>query len=115
MAVLIRCISIETWPNLKEQQIAMALSWYAYGMKIAIDDAGRLVIPKELRNAAGLVPGVELEVEYRDGRIEIEPSPSAVKLRRRGSLTIMGSSGKRRLLSHQQVDRTIRSIRERRG
>lgn len=57
-------------------------------MKTAMDRAGRLVIPKEIRREAKLAPGVPLEVKWRDGRIEIEPAPAAVQLQRRGRLLV---------------------------
>lgn len=50
-------------------------------MKTTIDTAGRLVIPKELRREAGLQPGTELEIRWRQGLIEIEPAPLPVKLK----------------------------------
>jgi AbrB family looped-hinge helix DNA binding protein len=49
-------------------------------MKTTIDSAGRLVIPKDVRRQAGLHPGDELEVRWRDGRIEIEPVMIPVRL-----------------------------------
>lgn len=42
-------------------------------MKVTIDRAGRMVVPKALRDELGLVPGCELEAVVRDGRLEIEP------------------------------------------
>jgi AbrB family looped-hinge helix DNA binding protein len=51
-------------------------------MKSTIDRAGRVVIPKIIREAAGLKPGSPLKIEYRDGRVEIErksPKPRLVK------------------------------------
>lgn len=42
-------------------------------MRTTIDAAGRVVIPKQLRRAASLEPGQEIEIIERDGRIEIEP------------------------------------------
>ena len=53
-------------------------------MRTTIDAAGRLVIPKEIRRAAGLQPGDVLDVRWHDGRIEIEPAPLHVRLERRG-------------------------------
>ncbi len=38
------------------------------------------MIPKPLREAAGLDAGAEIEVGYREGRIEIEPAPVAMRL-----------------------------------
>ncbi|CAN5651948.1 MAG: AbrB/MazE/SpoVT family DNA-binding domain-containing protein [Actinomycetota bacterium] len=43
-------------------------------MRTTIDDAGRIVIPKSLREAVGLRGGRVVEVSVRDGRIEIEPT-----------------------------------------
>src|SRR5207247_10489118 len=55
-------------------------------MKTTIDSAGRLVIPKEIRQHAGLKPGMPLEVRLHEGRIEIEPASLEIKLERRGRL-----------------------------
>lgn len=49
-------------------------------MRTTIDAAGRVVIPKQLRQAAGLQPGQELEIIESDGRIEIEPVPAPMVL-----------------------------------
>jgi AbrB family looped-hinge helix DNA binding protein len=40
-------------------------------MRIAIDSAGRLVIPKPLRDELGIGGPAELEAEARDGVIEL--------------------------------------------
>jgi AbrB family looped-hinge helix DNA binding protein len=52
-------------------------------MRTTIDSAGRIVIPKKLRDEAGLQAGVEVDVELHDGRIEIEPAytPARVVMR----------------------------------
>ncbi len=56
-------------------------------MTTAIDSAGRIVIPKPLRQRLGLEPGRVVEIRERDGRIEIEPAPTAMTLvRRRGGV-----------------------------
>jgi AbrB family looped-hinge helix DNA binding protein len=49
-------------------------------MRTTIDAAGRVVIPKQLRQAASLEPGQELEITERDGRIEIDPVSADVQL-----------------------------------
>ena len=41
-------------------------------MKTTIDGAGRVVVPKSLRDALRLTAGQELEIRLADGRITIE-------------------------------------------
>jgi AbrB family looped-hinge helix DNA binding protein len=59
------------------------------GMKTTIDDAGRVVIPKDLRSALNLNGGDEIEITRVGEKIELSPAPRQVHLRRgpRGILT----------------------------
>jgi len=58
-------------------------------MRTTIDGGGRIVIPKAVRDAAGLEPGAEVEVRLRDGRVEIEPTgPPTRIVKRRGRVWI---------------------------
>ena len=57
-------------------------------MRTTIDSAGRLVVPKEVRQQAQLTPGMPLEIRFHDGCIEIEPAPLEVSLKRRGRLMV---------------------------
>lgn len=50
-------------------------------MRVTLDAAGRLVVPKPLRDALGLKPGQALEIRAGDGRLEIEIAPTPVRLR----------------------------------
>ena len=47
-------------------------------MRTTIDGAGRLVVPKRLREQLGFAAGTELEVEAVDGRLEVV-MPSRVR------------------------------------
>lgn len=49
-------------------------------MRTTIDGAGRIVIPKAVRDGLRLSPGQPLEVTERDGHIEITPAPTSMKL-----------------------------------
>lgn len=47
-------------------------------MRTTIDKAGRIVVPKRLRDALNMNPGTELEILAVDNRLEIEvPRPRA--------------------------------------
>jgi AbrB family looped-hinge helix DNA binding protein len=54
-------------------------------MRTTIDAAGRIVIPKAVRDAAGLEAGAEIEVGLRDGVIEIAPAPVPMRVARRAN------------------------------
>jgi AbrB family looped-hinge helix DNA binding protein len=49
-------------------------------MRTTIDAAGRVVVPKVIRDRLGLVGGEELEIVERDGGIEISPPATKVTL-----------------------------------
>ena len=48
-------------------------------MKTTIDAAGRIVVPKTLREELGFSPGVELDVTAVDGHLEVVV-PSRVRI-----------------------------------
>jgi AbrB family looped-hinge helix DNA binding protein len=53
-------------------------------MQTSIDRAGRVVVPKALREALDLRPGMHLEISQDDGRLILEPRPVPMRLVRRG-------------------------------
>lgn len=50
-------------------------------MRTTIDAAGRIVVPKPLREELGFSPGMELELDAVDGRLELT-APSRVRVER---------------------------------
>jgi AbrB family looped-hinge helix DNA binding protein len=63
-------------------------------MRVSIDSAGRVVLPKPIRDAAGLTRGQEVEVRLAGVIIEIEPVQPAVRLRERaGKLPVLEVEG----------------------
>lgn len=55
---------------------------------VTIDRVGRLVIPKEIRDEAGIEAGMPLQITCREGRIEIEPRRRPVRIEKRGRIQV---------------------------
>jgi AbrB family looped-hinge helix DNA binding protein len=80
-------------------------------MKTTIDGAGRVVVPKALRQAIGLRPGSEVEMRVSDGHIEMEPAPLDVRTERRGGLLVAVPSAPVPTMAASTVDETVTSLR----
>ena len=76
-------------------------------MKTALDSAGRLVIPKALRQALGLRPGQELEIRAGDGRLEIEVAATPMRLEKRGKGMVAVPKGELPQLTADEVRETL--------
>ena len=82
---------------------------------ITIDKAGRVVIPKEIREEAGIEPGMPLQVSCREGRIEIEPRRRPVRIEKRGRLQVAVSVESGDSLTRATVRQTQSRARGRSG
>jgi AbrB family looped-hinge helix DNA binding protein len=49
-------------------------------MRATIDQGGRVVVPKEIRERLGLTAGAEVELSEVDGRLEVSPIPTPMQL-----------------------------------
>jgi AbrB family looped-hinge helix DNA binding protein len=78
--------------------------WYYLGIRATIDKAGRLVIPKRLRDHLGLRPG-EVEVTAEGTGLRIEPLAGELLDQREGRLVIPASGA-------QIDDELVRSLRD---
>lgn len=78
-----------------------------------LDRFGRVVIPKSVRDAAGLQPGARLSVVHLDGRIELVPEQPEVRVERRGRLLVAVPEEDVPKLSADEVNELLRSLRER--
>jgi AbrB family looped-hinge helix DNA binding protein len=79
-------------------------------MRTTIDAAGRLVIPKEIRNRAGLRPGMLLDVRWHDGLVEIEPALAAVTLVRKGRFVVAAPRDDGPVLTTAEVEGTREAV-----
>jgi AbrB family looped-hinge helix DNA binding protein len=80
-------------------------------MRTTIDAAGRIVVPKALREALALKPGQPLEVRAGDGRLEIEIAATPMRLRGRGKRVVAVPERKLPPLTAEQVKDTLEHVR----
>jgi len=82
-----------------------------YAMKATIDAAGRIVVPKPLRQALGLKPGQPLEIRAGDGHLEIAIAPTPMQLKKRGKGVVAVPDAKLPPLTAEQVRDTLERVR----
>ena len=80
-------------------------------MRSAIDSAGRVVIPKALRERLGLGRGRAIEISERDGKIEIEPLSTPMSLLSRHGNPVAVPQGRLPALTDDVVRATIERTR----
>ena len=80
-------------------------------MKTTIDSAGRIVVPKSLREALGLEPGQVLEIRAGDGRLEIDIAPTPVQLKQRGTGVVAIPEARLPTLTADLVRATLERVR----
>ncbi|HEX4952988.1 MAG TPA: AbrB/MazE/SpoVT family DNA-binding domain-containing protein [Thermoanaerobaculia bacterium] len=83
-------------------------------IRASIDAAGRLVIPKPIREAAGLRPDVPLEIRYENGRVEIEPVPAEVRIEVRHGVAVAVPLSPVPTVTTEEVEEVRRRLREER-
>ena len=80
-------------------------------MKTTIDAAGRIVVPKALRQALGLKAGQSVEIRAGDGRLEIEIAPTPMRLKKRGKGVVAVPDVRLPELTAEQVRDTLERVR----
>jgi AbrB family looped-hinge helix DNA binding protein len=81
-------------------------------IQTTIDSAGRLLLPKTVRDEAGVLPGMALRVSVQNGRIELEPVAREVRIVQKGPLRIAVPVEEGPSLTEETVERVRREIRE---
>jgi AbrB family looped-hinge helix DNA binding protein len=89
--------------------------WHFHGsihaMKVSIDAAGRIIVPKPLREALGIKPGQLLEIRAGEGRLEIEIAPTPMRLEKRGRGVVAVPEEPLPALTAEQVRETLERTR----
>jgi len=81
---------------------------------VTMDRAGRLVLPKSIREEAGLEPGAPLRIRVHDGRIEIEPTYAQIRIVERDGFAVAELVDPKPPLPESVFRRIKREGRERR-
>jgi AbrB family looped-hinge helix DNA binding protein len=80
-------------------------------MVTTIDSAGRIVVPKRLREELHFNPGQELEVRAVDGRLEIEHPTTPIRLEERDEQLVAVTDREMPTLTAEMVRATLEQIR----
>ena len=81
-----------------------------------IDEAGRIVLPEEIREEAHFEPGMEVRVTvHRDGWLEIAPEPVEWKIEMEGPIAVLVPLKPVPPLTNEMVQQVIDEIRAERG
>jgi bifunctional DNA-binding transcriptional regulator/antitoxin component of YhaV-PrlF toxin-antitoxin module len=81
-------------------------------MQVPIDRAGRVVVPKRLRDELGFSPDRPLEAEVVDGRLELSAPHEPAKLISGPYGPSFAATGTP--ITDEDVRRTLEAVRERR-
>lgn len=80
-------------------------------MRTTIDRAGRVVIPKSIRDQLGLRGGTELEIREQDGRVDIAVVGPTAYVDRSGPRPILRVRGDVPLLTDENVRQVLNQVR----
>ena len=81
------------------------------GMRTTIDRAGRIVVPRALRDELGLKGGTAVEIRVNGGRLEIEPVATPMRLVRRGKGRVATTDAPLPPIDADDVRAVIESLR----
>jgi AbrB family looped-hinge helix DNA binding protein len=80
-------------------------------MRTTIDGAGRIVVPKALREGLALYGGQELEVTARDGHLEIAVPSTPMRLEERDGVAVAVTEAPLPPLTQDVVRDTLDRVR----
>jgi AbrB family looped-hinge helix DNA binding protein len=84
-------------------------------MRTTIDGAGRVVIPKSIRDRLGLAGGTPLEISEEDGKLTLERPAVEIRLTRtgRGLVAVAAETDDMPPLTGSETGQTLDEVRTR--
>ena len=79
---------------------------------VKLDQAGRVVLPKGLRDELRLSPGDALDVSLEGEEVRLRPRRSASPLHKKDGIWVFAAG---KPLSHEDAAAAVRNVRERHG
>jgi AbrB family looped-hinge helix DNA binding protein len=58
----------------------MGSEWYYFPMEAVVDQAGRIVLPKSIRDALGLLPGTKVDISPYGAGVQVVPAGRTARL-----------------------------------
>ena len=58
----------------------LGFDWYHFPMEAIIDQAGRIVLPKLIRDALGLLPGTKVDISPYGAGVQVVPAGRTARL-----------------------------------
>jgi AbrB family looped-hinge helix DNA binding protein len=62
------------------RQRSLGFRWYRFPMETVIDQAGRIVLPKPIRDALGLLPGTKVDISPYGAGAQVVPAGRTARL-----------------------------------
>lgn len=81
------------------------------GATVNIDKAGRIIVPKKLREALHLQPGDELEIDLVEDGLRLRPRREGGRLLRKNGMWVIDTGGR---VTPEMVNETLQQVREER-
>ena len=58
----------------------LGFDWYHFPMEAIVDQAGRIVLPKPIRDALGLLPGTKVDISPYGAGVQVVPAGRTARL-----------------------------------
>lgn len=60
--------------------VRVGFEWYRFPMEAVIDQAGRILLPKAIRDALGLLPGTKVDISPYGAGVQVVPAGRTARL-----------------------------------